>query len=76
MDVDFKLTPNNAFQLKSGESVTYKDYYKNKYNKIIQYNNQPMLVAEGKQKSRNLPDQSERLVYLVPELCRATGDNI
>nr|XP_050862637.1 piwi-like protein Siwi isoform X3 [Vespula vulgaris]XP_050862638.1 piwi-like protein Siwi isoform X3 [Vespula vulgaris] len=73
MDVDFKLTPNNAFQLKSGESVTYKDYYKNKYNKIIQYNNQPMLVAEGKQKSRNLPDQSERLVYLVPELCRATG---
>ncbi|XP_047364611.1 piwi-like protein Siwi [Vespa velutina] len=73
MDVDYNLTPKNTFQLKSGESVSYKDYYKNKYNKIIKYDNQPMLVAEGKQKSRNLPTQSERLVYLVPELCRATG---
>ncbi|XP_015434182.1 PREDICTED: LOW QUALITY PROTEIN: protein aubergine-like [Dufourea novaeangliae] len=47
-DIDFDANPNSTFQMKSGESVSYKDYYK---------------IRAG---------QAE-LIYLVPELCRATG---
>ncbi|KAK2583778.1 hypothetical protein KPH14_009684 [Odynerus spinipes] len=72
-DVDFKVTPNDTFTLKTGEKITYKDYYKNRYQIRISENSQPMLVAETKQKDRRMAGQAERLVYLVPELCRSTG---
>ncbi|KAL2751064.1 piwi-like protein Siwi isoform X3 [Vespula maculifrons] len=73
-DVDFTLTPMDTFILsKTGESIRFKDYYQNRYNITLKKIKQPMLLAEGKQKTRNLPSQRENLVYLIPELCRATG---
>lgn len=72
-DIDFKATPNDTFKLKTGEQITYKDYYKNKYQIRISENSQPMLIAQAKNKDRRIPGQIESLVYLVPELCRSTG---
>ncbi|KAG7210785.1 hypothetical protein KM043_012278 [Ampulex compressa] len=70
-DVDFDVHPDSTFQLKSGDSISYKDYYKNKYQIRITNNSQPMLVTRTKPRDRRA-GQAER-VYLVPELCRATG---
>ncbi|XP_054007565.1 piwi-like protein Siwi isoform X1 [Hylaeus anthracinus] len=70
-DIDYTANPNSTFQLRNGESISYKDYYKNKYQIVIRNNSQPMLVTRVKPKERRA-GQPE-LVYLVPELCRATG---
>ncbi|XP_076183487.1 aubergine isoform X2 [Ptiloglossa arizonensis] len=70
-DVDYSTNPNSTFQLRNGESISYKDYYKNKYQIKINNYSQPMLVTRLKPKERRA-GQPE-LVYLVPELCRTTG---
>jgi len=57
--------------MKNGEHVSYQDYYKNKYKIVITNATQPMLVTRTKPKQRNAGQGD--LVYLVPELCRATG---
>ncbi|XP_076644828.1 aubergine isoform X1 [Halictus rubicundus] len=70
-DIDFDTNPSSTFQLRNGESVSYKDYYKNKYQIRIRNDSQPMLVSRLKPRERRA-GQTE-IVYLVPELCRATG---
>ncbi|XP_023290765.1 piwi-like protein Siwi isoform X2 [Orussus abietinus] len=70
-DVDHAVTPTSTFQLRTGDQITYKDYYKNKYNIQIRQDTQPMLVSRSKPRDRRA-GQAE-LIYLVPELCRATG---
>lgn len=70
-DVDFDTSPSSTFMMKSGEHVSYQEYYKKKYRIEIRHPTQPMLVTRTKPKQRNV-DQGD-LVYLVPELCRATG---
>lgn len=51
--------------------MSYKDYYERRYNRTINDAKQPMLVS--KPKARDIRDGRDQLVYLVPELCRATG---
>ncbi|XP_076233645.1 aubergine isoform X2 [Calliopsis andreniformis] len=70
-DIDYETTPKSTFKLRNGESISYKDYYFNKYQIRIRNDTQPMLVTRLKPKERRA-GQAE-LVYLVPELCRATG---
>lgn len=69
--MDFDSSPNSTFQLRTGEKITYRDYYRNKYQIPIDNISQPMLVTRLKPRERRA-GQAE-LVYLVPELCRATG---
>ncbi|XP_077281671.1 piwi-like protein Siwi [Temnothorax americanus] len=70
-DVDFNASPSSTFSMKSGVQVSYQDYYWNKYQIKIQNVTQPMLVTRNKPKQRNAGPGD--YVYLVPELCRATG---
>ncbi|KAL6425964.1 hypothetical protein ACFW04_008931 [Cataglyphis niger] len=70
-DVDFSTTPASSFPLKNGDKITYIDYYKKKYGIVIKNQRQPMLVTKSKTKDRQAAE-AER-VYLIPELCRATG---
>lgn len=70
-DIDFDTTPSSTFQLRTGESISYRDYYKNKYQIKVRNDSQPMLVSRVKPRERRA-GQTE-LIYLVPELCRATG---
>ncbi|XP_037027554.1 protein aubergine-like isoform X2 [Bradysia coprophila] len=69
-DIAFESSPMDTFNTKTGEK-TYIEYYKEKYGLKINYPNQPMLVIKSKARSirGGEPDQ----IYLVPELCRATG---
>ncbi|XP_072746220.1 piwi-like protein Siwi [Anoplolepis gracilipes] len=70
-DVDFKTTPLSTFALKDGTKTTYKEYYKTKYGLNIKNDKQPLLVTKSKTRSRQAEEADQ--VYLVPELCRATG---
>ncbi|XP_012529019.2 piwi-like protein Siwi [Monomorium pharaonis] len=70
-DVDFTTTPNDTFTVKNGDKITYVDYYKRKYGVNISNRRQPMLVTRSKTKGRQA--EEEERVFLVPELCRATG---
>ncbi|XP_076679730.1 aubergine isoform X3 [Andrena cerasifolii] len=70
-DIDYDTNPRSTFKLRNGENISYKDYYKSKYQIQIRNDSQPMLVTRLKPKERRA-GQAE-LVYLVPELCRATG---
>ncbi|XP_015122024.1 piwi-like protein Siwi [Diachasma alloeum] len=71
-DVDFSASPRSTFHLrKEDRDVSYKDYYSVKYNITIRNETQPLLVTRSSGRDRRA-GQSE-IVYLVPELCRATG---
>ncbi|XP_071559445.1 piwi-like protein Siwi isoform X2 [Temnothorax nylanderi] len=71
-DVNFLTTPSNEFEFK-GDKITYVDYYHKKYDIRIRNLKQPMLVSRSKTRDRQAADPAQNLVYLVPELCRATG---
>ncbi|XP_017884838.1 piwi-like protein Siwi [Ceratina calcarata] len=70
-DVDYDTNPSSTFRLKNGEEIMYKDYYESKYQIKLRNQLQPLLVTKVKPKNRN--SEEEQFVYLVPELCRATG---
>ncbi|EFN83189.1 Protein piwi [Harpegnathos saltator] len=70
-DVDFDASPSSTFSMKTGEVISYRDYYWQKYTIRITDMTQPMLVTRTKPRVRNAGQGD--LVYLVPELCRATG---
>lgn len=70
-DVDFDTSPASTFPMKNGEHISYQEYYFKKYKIEIRNPTQPMLVTRTKLKQRNAGQGD--LVYLVPELCRATG---
>ncbi|KAF7997591.1 hypothetical protein HCN44_006162 [Aphidius gifuensis] len=71
-DIDFQTKPSSTFHLKKeNREISYAEYYRNKYNINIRNMTQPMLVTRTTDKDRR-SGQAE-IVYLVPELCRATG---
>ncbi|XP_045768793.1 piwi-like protein Siwi [Maniola jurtina] len=69
-DISWKDSPLSTFQMR-GETVTYMDYYKKKYNINITDTKQPLLISRSK--PRDIRAGMPELVYLVPELCRQTG---
>ena len=69
-DVDFKSSPESKFNQK-GVEVSYVDYYKERYNITIVDRKQPMLCSNPK--PRDVRDGRNQVLFLVPELCRATG---
>jgi len=70
-DVDFSATPSDSFPMRNGDRITYIDYYKKKYGIKISHPRHPMLVTRSKMRDRQAGEGDR--VYLVPELCRATG---
>lgn len=73
-DVDFNTTPATQFTLKNNEKITYIEYYRKKYGRDIKNPKQPMLVTKSKVRVRQ--GGPPELIYLVPELCNATGNSL
>jgi aubergine len=69
-DVDFASSPSSTFMQK-GVEVSYADYYKNKYNLEIRDRKQPMLCSNPK--PADVRAGRTQIIFLVPELSRATG---
>ncbi|KAM3138756.1 hypothetical protein pb186bvf_009135 [Paramecium bursaria] len=59
--IDVQLRPTSSFLNEKGESITYQQYYQQRYNVKIDPN-QPLIKAT-----------QERVVYLIPQLCQLTG---
>lgn len=71
-DIDFTMTPQSTFTPAYKEdAVSYMRYYKTRYNIDIKDIEQFMLVSKSKE--RDLRAGKPDLIYLIPELCRATG---
>lgn len=51
--------------------ISYMDYYRNKYGINISNRSQPLFVARLPLRDRRAG--KDELLYLIPELCRATG---
>lgn len=71
-DIDFCMTPRSSFTVTNRDSsTTYAEYYEATYGIKIKDPNQFLLVSKAKQ--RDLRAGRTDLIYLIPELCRATG---
>ena len=62
----------SKFALKSGEEMTYVDYYKRQYNITIKDTKQPLLLSLPEKTSESEKDVLKALA-LIPELCMLTG---
>jgi aubergine len=67
-DIAWDLSPRDRFTKKTGESISYEQYYATVYNKSIRERDQPLLVHKARRKG-----QDDEKIYLVPELCTMTG---
>lgn len=71
-DVDFNMSPLSKFTPAHEDfEVTYEAYYIKKYNLIITDKYQFLLVSNARE--RDLRAGQNEHIYLLPELCRATG---
>ncbi|CAH1733066.1 unnamed protein product [Aphis gossypii] len=71
-DIDEESNTRSTFLKQDGSSISFIDYYKEKYGINISNQQQPMLISKKKMSFRNEGMETE-LVYLVPELCIMTG---
>lgn len=62
--VDFSMSPETTFD-KNGTQISYKEYYKTRYNEDINDPNQPLLINKDRKTGNE--------VALIPELCQLTG---
>lgn len=70
-DIAWHLTPKDTFPLKSGETISFLEYYKKQYNITINDPDQPLLINR---KKRNAPNgEADAMVCLLPELSFMTG---
>ena len=73
--IDFEMNPNHEFEMtdrmdKTKKVITnYLDYYRDVYKQKIRDTKQPMLVNIQEDKK----NQTQKTIYLVPELCYMTG---
>ncbi|XP_060517141.1 piwi-like protein Siwi isoform X2 [Cylas formicarius] len=70
-DVDFKQTPASTFQKRDGSSISYAQYFQERYRVPIDVMEQPMLVSRSKQ--REIKAGMPETVVLIPSLCIMTG---
>ncbi|XP_022160802.1 piwi-like protein Siwi isoform X2 [Myzus persicae] len=71
-DIDENSNTQSTFRKKDGSSISYVQYYKERYGIHLSSARQPMLVSKKKKSFKIEGDESE-LVYLIPELCTMTG---
>lgn len=70
-DVQWNSTPQSTFNKSDGSSISYIQYYRDRYQIRINDNNQPLLVSRAKR--REIRAGMAEIIYLIPELCRMTG---
>ncbi|KAK3877061.1 hypothetical protein Pcinc_018195 [Petrolisthes cinctipes] len=68
-DVAWNITPTTTFNF-HGSEITYLEYYQQTYQVTIKDHRQPLLLSRPNLKEQRRGTGS---VYLIPELCVATG---
>lgn len=71
-DIDFTMTPSSKFTPAYKEDeISYSEYYETRHNIKIKDKFQFMLISRANERAKRAG--KTELIYLVPELCRATG---
>lgn len=78
VSIKFDAGPSATFQKRSGESISFVDYYMQKYNYQIVHPKQPLIVGiptkrQVKGRGKAGADEENKEVILIPELCLFTG---
>ncbi len=58
--------------MSSRPQVSFIDYYKRQYNKVVKDLDQPLLVSKAKVKSQAESEMGKEFI-LIPEFCHLTG---
>lgn len=69
-DVDFRTNPTSTFETTAGP-ISFLEYYRKQYSRVIQDKGQPMLVSRAK--ARDIRAGKPETILLIPELCCITG---
>ncbi|XP_026465742.1 piwi-like protein Siwi [Ctenocephalides felis] len=69
--VDWNMSPASTFKKRTGEDISFMQYYKDRYGVPIRDKSQPMLISRSTDK--DIRSGLAKLQALVPELCRTTG---
>jgi aubergine-like protein len=64
-EIMFDMNPLSTFQDRDGNKITYKDYFKKAYGKVINNVKQPLFAYDDK--------RTKQRIFLVPELVHMTG---
>lgn len=67
-DIAWDLNPRSTFEKRTGESISYIDYYASAHNINIKDFDQPLLLHRSRRKTAE-----DQVIYLIPELCNMTG---
>jgi aubergine-like protein len=70
-DIDFSQNPDSLFSLKNGQTISYRQYYTERYQVTIQASVQPLLVSRPSRRDINRGNTEP--IFLIPELCGMTG---
>lgn len=71
-DIDFSMSAKSTFKPQfKDEPVSYCQYYESRYSLKIKDPDQFLLVSKARE--RDIRAGQNELIYLIPELCRATG---
>ena len=70
-DIDWSAKPTDTFVGRKGETMSFIQYYQNKYGREVRDGGQPLLVSMPTLKDKRAGQDTPRL--LVPELCNLTG---
>ncbi|KAM9330875.1 piwi-like protein 1 [Gastrophryne carolinensis] len=71
-DINWDFTPESTFKKSDGNEISFIDYYKTQYNKVITDLKQPAIVHNPK-KTRGPTGAPPGPIFLIPEFCFLTG---
>jgi len=69
-DIDWETTPSSTFDMK-GETLSFAQYFQQRYGLRVKDLHQPMLVSRPKKKDFHRGMTGP--ILLVPEFCQMTG---
>lgn len=72
-DIDWTQTPSSTFQKDDNTAVSYVEYYREQYGKVIEDVKQPLLIHRPKEKDRRGKRGLPEVIALIPELSHLTG---
>jgi aubergine-like protein len=68
-EIDWKRNPRSTFVKRTGEKISYVEYYRKTYDRaMITDLEQPLLLHRHRRRGAE-----DELIYLIPELCSMTG---
>lgn len=78
--IDWTKTPKDTFETRrknpttgvfEASTISYAEYFRNRYNQVVRDLNQPLLIVKPSNKA--MRRKRDEMILLIPELCNMTG---